>query len=90
MFTWIFELVKTGLRKTLELDDLGTLPGQLKTDVLVKKLSSCVNKEKRRCRDVKKMSLLRIYISFTQRKLLCSLVLNVIGITAEFVAVSSV
>lgn len=81
-------MVRKGLKKSLELEDFGNLTENLKADVLLKRLNHILAKEKERLKDMGKVSLLKVYLLFSWKKLTVSMCINIIGLSGEFVTVS--
>lgn len=81
-FLWIIPLVKKGMRKTLEIDDLNALPEQMKSQQTLNKVKHYLQQEYHRVEDKEKISLLRVYFNLVFVKLLTHVCVFTAGVTA--------
>lgn len=82
-FLWIIPLVKKGMKKTLEIDDINMLPEQMKSPQTWNKLKVCLHKEYICVGGKKeKISLFRVYLNFCFGKLLVHVGVLLLGETA--------
>ena len=83
LFTWMNHIIKKGLQKTLEQEDLGNCPDTLKSKQTLKKLKVIIYEQENK-HGKRNISLFWIYMLLIRRKLLTAVSFVGINIIVEF------
>ena len=85
MFTWIFPIIKKGLKNPLQLEDFGRLSTPLTSKETLRKIKKYLFEEVHRVNDITQISLMRVYLRLSRKMILAYFVMNCFGIAAEFI-----
>lgn len=83
LFTWMNHIIKKGLQKTLEQEDLGNCPDTLKSKQTLKKLKVIIYEQENK-HGKSNISLFWIYMLLIRRKLLTVVSFVGINVIVEF------